>query len=210
MDANAPAPIITIDERALAKLLEVRDRESDAADLGLVIRITGVRDTTFGYEMALTRVEDAAPEDIVQPGAFPVIIAAADVDNLAGSTLGMSRDLLNPGFVLDNPNSPSPRILGESPPELTGPVAERVRQVVSDVINPAIAAHGGMVEVVEVAEETVYVRLSGGCQGCGMATVTLSQGIESTITELIPEVTKIVDVTDHAAGANPFYEQAKK
>ena len=211
MQPTPDAPIITIEDRALAKLIEVRDRETDAPDLGLVIRITGVGDASFTYEMALTRVDDAAPDDVVQSGEFPVIVAAADVENLTGARLQMSRDLLNPGFALDNPNSPSPRILGDAAPsDLTGPVAERVQQVVAEIINPAIAGHGGIVEVVEVADETVYVRLAGGCQGCGMATVTLSQGIESTITELIPEVTKIVDVTDHAAGTDPFYEQAKK
>jgi Fe/S biogenesis protein NfuA len=210
MEPSASNQIITIDDRALAKLVEVRDRESDADDLGLVIRVTGVGDATFTYEMALTRVDTVAPDDIVQPGAFPVIVAAADVENLVGARLEMSRDLLNPGFVLDNPNSPSPRILGDAPADLSGPVAERVQQVVAEIINPAIASHGGMVEVADVEGETVYVRLSGGCQGCGMATVTLSQGIESTLTELIPEVNKVVDVTDHAAGTDPFYEQAKK
>lgn len=211
MEPSPDSAIVTIDDKALVKLLEIRDRETDAPDLGLVIRITGIGDGSFTYEMALTRVQDAAPDDVVQPGEFPVIVAAADVENLTGARLGMSRDLLNPGFVLDNPNSPSPRILGDAAPaDLAGPVAERVQQVVADVINPAIASHGGMVEVVEVADETVYVRLAGGCQGCGMATVTLSQGIETTITQLIPEITKIVDVTDHAAGTDPFYEQSKK
>ena len=80
----------------------------------------------------------------------------------------------------------------------------------NDVINPAIAAHGGFGEIVAVEEGTVYVRLGGGCVGCGMANVTLSQGIESTLHQVIPEVVKVVDVTDHDSGENPYYEQAKK
>jgi Fe/S biogenesis protein NfuA len=67
-----------------------------------------------------------------------------------------------------------------------------------------------MAEVVAVEDNTVYVRLGGGCQGCGMAAVTLSQGIEETIRSNVPEITKVVDVTDHAEGTNPYYEQAKK
>jgi Fe/S biogenesis protein NfuA len=63
---------------------------------------------------------------------------------------------------------------------------------------------------VAVEDGTAYIRLGGGCQGCGMASVTLSQGIEATITDLVPEITKVVDVTDHAGGQNPYYEQSKK
>jgi Fe/S biogenesis protein NfuA len=83
-------------------------------------------------------------------------------------------------------------------------------QVIDDQINPAIAMHGGSAELVAVEEGTAYVRLGGGCVGCGMATVTLSQGIEVAITEAVPEVTNVIDVTDHASGTNPYYEPAKK
>lgn len=101
--------------------------------------------------------------------------------------------------------------MGDGPaPVLEGPVAERVVQVVTEMINPAIASHGGVAEVVAVEDGTVYVRLGGGCQGCGMATVTLSQGIESTLRQVVPEIQKVVDVTDHAGGTNPYYEQTKK
>ena len=124
----------------------------------------------------------------------------------------MSRDLLRGGLVIDNPNRPSPAIIDpDAPkPELTGEVAERVEQVLDTMINPSIAAHGGQAELVAVEDDTAYLRLSGGCQGCGMATVTLKQGIEVAITEYVPEITKVVDVTDHASGENPYFEPAKK
>ena len=77
-------------------------------------------------------------------------------------------------------------------------------------INPSIASHGGYAELVAVEEDVAYLRLSGGCQGCGMASVTLSQGIEVVIKESVPEITRVVDVTDHASGANPYFESAKK
>jgi Fe/S biogenesis protein NfuA len=76
-------------------------------------------------------------------------------------------------------------------------------------INPSIAAHGGHAELVGVEEGTAYLRLSGGCQGCSMATVTLSQGIEVAIKELVPEITRVLDVPDHASGTNPYFEAAK-
>ena len=68
--------------------------------------------------------------------------------------------------------------------------------------------HGGMARLAGVEGDTAYVRLGGGCQGCGMATVTLDQGIESAILAAVPEVKRVVDVTDHAAGESPYYEPA--
>ena len=77
-------------------------------------------------------------------------------------------------------------------------------------VNPAIAAHGGHAELAGIEGRTAYLRLGGGCQGCGMASVTLGQGIEIAITEAVPEIVDVVDVTDHASGANPYFEAAKK
>ena len=83
-------------------------------------------------------------------------------------------------------------------------------QVLDQEINPAIAAHGGYAELVAVEGSIAYLRLSGGCQGCGLAAVTLSQGIEVAILDNVSEITEVIDVTDHASGANPYYEAAKK
>ena len=83
-------------------------------------------------------------------------------------------------------------------------------QILAEQINPSIAAHGGYAELVAVEDSTAYLRLSGGCQGCSMAPVTLTQGIEVAITAMVPEITRAVDVTDHASGTNPYFETAKK
>jgi Fe/S biogenesis protein NfuA len=209
--ANQP-PLMEVDARARSMLLEVRDREPDSAELGLVLRISGIDGARFTYEMAFMRLEDAGPSDVVEDHeGLSLIIPKGDADNLRGATLTMSRDLLRPGLTIDNPNGPSPTILGDGDlPELTGSVAEQAVRVMNEVINPAIAAHGGSGEIVAVEEGTVYIRLGGGCVGCGMANVTLSQGIESTLQQMIPEINKVVDVTDHASGENPYYEAAKK
>jgi Fe-S cluster biogenesis protein NfuA len=76
-------------------------------------------------------------------------------------------------------------------------------------INPAVAAHGGFVELIDVKKNNVYIRLGGGCQGCGAADVTLKMGIEKAIRELVPRVGEILDTTDHAAGRNPYYSPSK-
>ncbi len=72
-------------------------------------------------------------------------------------------------------------------------------------INPMVARHGGKVELVDVQDATVVVRMMGGCQGCGMATVTLRQGIESALRQAVPVVRGLKDITDHASGRNPYY-----
>jgi Fe/S biogenesis protein NfuA len=160
----------------------------------------------------MVRLEDVASDDLlVRHADLTIVVPSADVENLRGATIKMSTNLLQPGLVLDNPNGPSPRILGgDDTVELSGSVAERAAQVMNTMINPAIASHGGSAEIAGVEDGTAYVRLGGGCQGCGMASVTLSQGIETTLIEMVPEITKVIDVTDHAGGDNPYYEAAKK
>lgn len=80
-----------------------------------------------------------------------------------------------------------------------------VDQIFRDDINPMIASHGGKVELVDVQDATVVVRLMGGCQGCGMATVTLRQGIETALRQALPAIRAIKDITDHGSGKNPYY-----
>jgi Fe-S cluster biogenesis protein NfuA len=94
--------------------------------------------------------------------------------------------------------------------EMDRAIREKVREIIDRDLNPAIAAHGGWVELIDVEEATVFVRLGGGCQGCGMANVTLKQGIEQAIRSNVPEVMAIYDTTDHAAGMNPYYSPSKK
>ena len=85
-------------------------------------------------------------------------------------------------------------------------IRERVEQLFTNDINPALASHGGRVELADVQDGKVYVRLGGGCQGCSSANATLKQGIAKAIKEVLPEVTEVLDATDHAAGATPYYQ----
>lgn len=89
-------------------------------------------------------------------------------------------------------------------------IREHVQQVLDDDINPAVAAHGGVVRLIEVKDNVVYIQMGGGCQGCGQADVTLKQGIETAIRGAVPAVGDILDVTDHAAGRNPYYTPSGK
>lgn len=87
---------------------------------------------------------------------------------------------------------------------------ERVADLFEHDVNPMVARHGGRVELIDVQEGVVMVRMGGGCQGCGMADVTLRQGIEAMLHEHVPEVKGVVDITDHTAGSNPYFAAAKK
>ena len=87
---------------------------------------------------------------------------------------------------------------------------ERVSKMFETRINPMVARHGGVVELIDVQDGVVMLRMGGGCQGCGMADVTLRQGIEGALREHVPEVKGIADITDHSAGSNPYFAAAKK
>src|SRR5207249_435890 len=85
----------------------------------------------------------------------------------------------------------------------------KVQELIDTMINPAVAGHGGYVELIDVQDNRVYLQMGGGCQGCGAADVTLKAGIERLIKEELPEVVEVLDTTDHAAGANPYYTPGK-
>jgi len=95
-------------------------------------------------------------------------------------------------------------------PGLETPVGQAVKQVIDERINPSVASHGGHIALVDVQDdETVYIRLEGGCQGCGMADVTLKQGIEVEIMKAVPQIVSVRDTTEHADGDNPYFSPGK-
>ena len=203
-------PIIEITPAAIQKILEYRAEEPGDEEYGLLIEITGVRGNQFAYDLSFVPLADREDTDHLHyHGDLPVIIAQKDESNLKGAALDMSRDLLNPGMVMNNPNTPSPMIAPQLG-ELEGTVEERVRIVLDQHINPSIAAHGGAAELVAVEADVAYLRLMGGCQGCGLAAVTLRQGIERALVSAIPEINSVADITDHAAGDSPYYQTASK
>jgi Fe/S biogenesis protein NfuA len=209
-------PVLRLAAPALAEILELRAGETDPESLGVCGVISGTSDDVYTYDMYFQAASEAAPSDWKDQlnGGLTVIVPAQSVDRLLGSVLDLSPPEDGGGMVIRNPNRPpaarrSPAMTGP-PPDLTGDVAQRLLQVLEEQINPAIASHGGRADLVAVEEDTAYLRLSGGCAGCGLAAVTLSQGIEVAIRESVPEIVNVVDVTDHASGTNPYFEAAKK
>ena len=202
-----------IGEKAIDKILEIKEQEPGDNDYALFLQIDGVQGNQYTYDLSFLDLEQARSDDKrLEFGDLVVIIASKDLDNFNNSKLELSDDPAAPGLTMDNPNTPSPEIFGnpDDMPELTGELAEKVQTVLESQINPAIASHGGVAQLVGVEGQDIYLKLGGGCQGCGMAQVTLTQGIETSLREAIPEIGNIIDATDHASGDNPYFESAKK
>ena len=190
---------------ALSKVIELRNSEVDGDQLALRIEVTGAQGVDYIYDLAFELLAEADASDVpfaVGKG-LTVLIPDRDVAKLNGASLDLPSNSNQPGLVLRNPNRPD---LGPNAAlDLDGTIEDNVREVLTKRINPSIAAHGGFAELVSVEGDTVVVKLGGGCQGCGMANATVTAGIERTLRELIPEIERVVDLTDHASGENPYF-----
>ncbi len=227
------AAIVAITQTALDRVRSFRAGLPESHVLW--VRVSGSADGEYTYSLTLNPRGGARETDAVQQIDDLVIIVAGDsIEKLRGATIDWSETSSSSGFTVINPNKP--RALGALPvlpmsmpsgsgasfpspasvlrpgPQgnLDSELARRVIAVLDREVNPSIAAHGGHVQLAGIDGRTAYLRLGGGCQGCGMASVTLSQGIEIAITEAVPEIVEVVDVTDHASGTNPYFEAAKK
>ena len=204
--AEAPAePVFAITEAALAKVTEIRSAEDDPESLCLWIEVTGANGVDYTYDLSFEPLADLEPTDHREPiGDLVVAIPVGSVDKLRGATLDLPAAAGQGGLVLRNPNRPNP-LEGLEDLELTGDLADKITQLLDQSINPSLASHGGYASLVGVDGTRVFLKMGGGCQGCSMSAATLVEGIQVAIKEALPEVTEIIDATDHAAGENPFY-----
>ena len=157
------------------------------------------------YDITMIEPDEKCPEDMVFDGyGFEVVIEPESARLLDGARVDWIETLTETGFKVENPNLTP---IGSRP--LEGPLADRVRQAIDQFVNPGVAQHGGHVTLVEVRDKIVYLQMGGGCQGCGMASVTLSQGIERILLDHVPEIEGIEDVTNHGDGQNPYFSASK-
>ncbi len=193
--------MITVTEVAKKKFLETIEAEGrQGHGLRVMVNNAGTHQPDFALNFV---APDEVREDdqIDDVGEFKIYMDPQSAKHLEDATIDFIDDLTESGFKVDAPKA------GIAPP--SGPVAEAVQTVLQEKINPAIAAHGGQVSLVAVEDDTAYLRFGGGCQGCGMVNVTLKQGVEKTLFADVPQITKVMDVTDHAAGTNPYYQPSK-
>lgn len=197
-------PILDVTDRALEQVLEILEAEPDSQDLGLRVSITGVDGIDYAYDLAFELRDDFVNDVTYEVGALFVIIPESSVSRLEGAVLDLPSNPLQSGLVIRNPNRPS-LIEDTSSIELVGTIEEKVRQLLDQQINPALAAHGGWVTLDRVEGSEIFLEMGGGCQGCALSAATLRDGVTVMIAELIPEVTEVVDITDHEAGEMPFF-----
>lgn len=169
--------------------------------------VVSLADGSFRYRLdAITADEVGEIDTSIDFEDFTLVLDPESAGKLEGATIDYEDSLIESGFRIDNPNEPqSPVLPTGSRDDLEGPVPDRVRMLLDKEINPAIAAHGGRVQLVDYEDGKVFLAFGGGCHGCGMVDVTLKQGIEGRIREAVPEVVEIVDTTDHSTGENPYY-----
>ena len=187
-------PIISFDEPSTRKLGDMRETDRFG---GSALRVT-VDEEGGSFYYRIDVVEENSREEadaVADCDGLAVYVGPESAPRLQGATLQYIDGPQGGGFRFENPNRP--RLLED-------PLAARVQQVLEEKINPGVADHGGRVMLVDVRDGKVYVRFGGGCQGCGMADVTLKEGVAATLQQEIPEIVEVLDATDHAAGADPY------
>jgi Fe/S biogenesis protein NfuA len=205
--------VLTMTDEARNVVTDAMNGEAPSEALALWVEVTGTRGAGYAYDLYFSEL-NLAPEGaaIGRDGDITIVIPAASVERLRGSRLEFANEG-GGGLVLVNPNSPSLEEINPGVPAdilalgVEGTLGSIAVVVLEEQINPSIAQHGGRADLIAMDEEKgiAYIKLSGGCQGCSMSRMTLSQGIETSLRESIPEITKVLDVTDHASGDNPFY-----
>jgi Fe/S biogenesis protein NfuA len=204
---GASRPIITVTDAGLDKILELRDEEADADQLGLRLAIASGPGEDFRYDLSFDEFLKADFTDEVRTHTgtdgrtIKVIIPGADVERLQDATLDYGDAQ---GLVIRNPNRPAP-------PSVEGLVHDddlsaEIEAMVANEVNPALAQHGGFVTYMgHDGEGTVYMTMGGGCHGCSMSKMTMLDGVQTMLSEAIPAVHHVRDLTDHATGENPYY-----
>ena len=170
--------------------------QGDDSDVAVRIEIVGRGANGFNYDLQLVPIKDAKEGDAkTESNGLNILIAERSIQYIDGTTLDYKETLMGGGFAFDNPN-----------PLWIDDLSQSVADVIAEHVNPAVASHGGHVDLLGVDEGKAYIAFGGGCQGCGMVDVTLKDGIEKTLIEQIPELKSVVDITDHSDSQNPFYK----
>jgi Fe/S biogenesis protein NfuA len=202
---DAEAHPLRVTDAALETVLGIRAEEDDAESLSLRVEITGSRGREYNYDLAFATPQEIAEGHFTyEVGGLRVALEEGSVERLRGAELDLPRAAGQGGLVIRNPNTPDP--FEGIDIELTGELPDKVVQLLDERVNPMLASHGGFAQFVGVDDDrNVYVTMGGGCQGCAASAATLRDGIRTAIMEAIPEVTEVIDTTDHEAGENPFY-----
>lgn len=192
--------MVTITEPAQEYFRHLIEQQ-DEVGLGLRIAVNHPGTPGASCDLQFCPQGQNQPDDrVVEFDGFRLFVARASESWLEDAEIDFEEDATGGQLTIK-----APGIKGSQPGEGAS-MEERVAWLIETEINPALASHGGRVALVEITEQKeVVLQFGGGCHGCGMADVTLKQGIEQTLTRHIPEITAVVDATDHRSGSNPYY-----
>ena len=197
--------MLEIAQVALDKINELIAQSAEQNDKQVMgLRVSAEAHSPLKVDFRLAFIGDGQEnedDEVIPFTGFDIYVDRDSLPYVNDATIDYVDGLMGSGFKVQRKN--------KVVPTATGPVVDRIQQVLEEQINPAVASHGGLVSLIDVKENVVYVELGGGCQGCGMANVTLKQGIEVAIKEAVPEITEVYDVTEHADGTNPYYQPSK-
>ena len=195
--------MLTFTDKAREMVLTFMD-QSGEDHRALRIHLAGGSPLAPAFELTLAEESDRGEEDVeVDAGGFMVLIDSGSADTLEGATVDFANRVNESGFEIIPAAASLPTASSRSVPK--GVLAEKVRLILDEQVNPSIASHGGQINLVDVKGTEVFMEMTGGCQGCAASRMTLRQGVERMIRQHIPEVTEIHDVTDHDAGENPYF-----
>lgn len=185
-----------ISELARDKIRE-RLQEVNRPELALRAEIVGRSEDDFHYRLSFVPEElKRSDDEVTEANGLTVLVDPVSIRYLEGARLDYVENADESGFKFENPN-----------PIWHDEHAREVNEVIVSQINPSIAVHGGHVTLMDVQNNVAYVNMGGGCQGCGLASVTLRQGVEKMIMEAVPSIKGLVDTTDHSLGVNPYFQR---
>ena len=185
-------------EKYLDDLLDNQGEDT----IGIKIFVTEPGSPRAETCIAYAKQEDDLSGYTVKTGfKFPLYLEEISLKFIEDAKVDYSPDKFGGNLTIKVPNAKLPQIASD------GSIEEKINYVLYSEINPGLAAHGGEVLLVEVVDEkTAVLQFGGGCQGCGMVDLTLKDGVERTLLEKIPELNKILDVTDHSYRENAYYK----
>ena len=204
-----PADVLKVTDAAKQIILESLGEEPENENLALRVAVSGTEMSVnmifeYSYDLSLQPLDELDEGDLVgKVEELTIVIPTDSVEKLSGSELDVPSNPLQGGLVIRNPNRPD--MEGKFDLSEADSVTERLASLLNNHVNPSLAAHGGYVELVKVEDSKAYLLMGGGCQGCAMSAATLHQGVAAIVMQHVPEIVDVIDVTDHAAGENPFY-----
>lgn len=198
--------VLEISQAAIDKIAEmIAGRGEGPLAVRVMVHMqAGGGQSEFGFVPLEDKKED---DTVLDTGPFPMFIDPEAAKHLLGAKVDYDEAKYSNGFHIETVNPLAGYLESRKKDWGDDPIANQVQQVVDGQINPGVASHGGWVVLLDVKDDTAYIEMGGGCQGCAISQMTLKDGIEKAITEQVPQIKHVLDHTDHSGGENPYYKE---